>query len=74
MIVLNEKETDLIVLAIIEGLLTTEKNLNIDFGFKKSMLTIHQQHRMQQIENLLYTLLCEVIEENDCVLQSEYDK
>ena len=74
MIVLNEKETDLVVMAIIEGLLTTEKNLNMDFGFEKSMLTVHQQHRMQQIENLLYTLFCDVIEENDCVLQTKYDR
>ena len=71
--VLTEKETDLIALAVFEGTLTTEKNLNMDFGLERARLTIHQQYRLQQIESMLYTLFCEVVEEN-YVLQSEYDQ
>ena len=71
--VLTEKETDLIALAVFEGTLTTEKNLNMDFGLERASLTVHQQYRLQQIESMLYTLFCEVVEEN-YVLQSEYDQ
>jgi hypothetical protein len=71
--ILTEKETDLIALAVFEGTLTTERNLNMDFGIERSLFTVHQQYRLQQIESLLYTLFCEVVEENG-VLQSEYDQ
>ena len=71
--VLTEKETDLIALAVFEGTLTTEKNLNMDFGLERASLTVHQQYRLQQIESMLYSLFCEAVEEN-YVLQSEYDQ
>ena len=71
--VLTEKETDLIELAVFEGTLTTEKNLNMDFGLERASLTVHQQYRLQQIESMLYSLFCEAVEEN-YVLQSEYDQ
>lgn len=71
--ILTEKETDLITLAVFEGTLTIEESLNMDFGLERTNLTIHQQYRLQQIESMLYTLFCEVVEEN-YVLQSEYDR
>ncbi len=70
--VLKEKETELIKLAVLEGVLNIGSNLNVDFKVKDTHLTVHQKHRLEQIEELLYTLFCEVVEENG-VLQSEYD-
>jgi hypothetical protein len=70
---LSDKELDLIKLAVFEGTLTIEENLNTDFRIERSLLTVHQLHRLQQIESLLYTLFCEVVEENG-ILQSEYDQ
>ena len=71
--VLSDKELDLIKLAVFEGTLTIEENLNTDFRIERSLLTVHQLYRLQQIESLLYTLFCEVVEENG-ILQSEYDR
>ena len=70
--VLTDKETDLIKLAILEGIGELGSNLFIDFKIKPTDLTVHQNYRLSQIEELLYTLFCEVVEENG-VLQSEYD-
>jgi hypothetical protein len=70
--ILKEKETGLIKLAVQEGIIETQNKLWIDFKVKHSNLTVHQQHRLDQIEELLYTLFCQVVEENG-VLQSEYD-
>lgn len=71
--VLNEKETDLISLAISEGIFKIQDLLETDFEVAHVHLTVHQQNRLNQIDNLLYTLFCEVVEENG-VLQSEYDQ
>jgi len=71
--VLSDKELDLIKLAVFEGTLTIEENLNTDFRIERSLLTVHQLYRLQQIESLLYTLFCEVVEECG-ILQSEYDQ
>ena len=70
--VLNEKETDLITMAVMEGLIETQNKLWVDFNVDPNVLTVHQKHRLDQLENLLYTLFCEVVEENG-VLQAEYD-
>jgi flagellar biosynthesis/type III secretory pathway protein FliH len=70
--ILKEKETELIKLAVQEGILTLQESLQVDFKVNPSHLTVHQQHRLEQIKELLYTLFCEVVEENG-VLQSEYD-
>ena len=70
--VLSDKEQTLIRLGILEGITVIQSHLRIDFKVKDSDLTVHQKHRLSQIENLLYTLFCEVVEENG-VLQSEYD-
>ena len=71
--VLNQKELDLIRLAVQEGIIETEDKLRIDFKVRHSDLTVHQVHRLNQIRDLLYTLFCEVVEENG-FLQSEYDQ
>jgi len=71
--VLNEKETDLIKLAVLEGISELGSKLSMDFKIKPTDLTVHQSHRLSQLEDLLYTLFCEVVEENG-VLQSEYDQ
>ena len=71
--ILNQKELDLIRLAVLEGLEETQNWLWIDFKVGNDSLTVHQQHRLNQITDLLYTLFCEVVEQ-DGVLQSEYDR
>jgi len=58
--------------AVIEQIENTQDVLRIDFKISSKHLTVHQQYRLNQIEDLLYTLFCEVVEENG-VLQSEYD-
>jgi hypothetical protein len=71
--ILKEKETDLVRLAVLEGIEETQNKLWIDFKIGNDSLTIHQQHRLEQITDLLYALFCEVVEQ-DGVLQSEYDQ
>ena len=71
--VLNEKETELIKLAVQEGLIETQSKLWIDFKVGNDSLTVHQDYRLSQITELLYTLFCEVVEENG-FLQSEYEQ
>lgn len=71
--VLNEKETELIKLAVQEGIVETQNKLHIDFKVRYSDLTVHQQGRLDTIEDLLYTLFCEVVEENG-FLQSKYNQ
>jgi hypothetical protein len=71
--VLNQKELDLVRLGVLEGIFETQNKLRIDFKIRESDLTVHQLIRLEQITNLLYTLFCEVVEENG-VLQSEYDQ
>jgi hypothetical protein len=70
--ILNQKELELINLAVLEGIIETQNKLRVDFKVKPSDVTVHQQYRLDQIEELLYTLFCEVVEENG-ILQSEYD-
>ena len=71
--VLNEKETELIKLAVQEGLIETQSKLWIDFKVGNDSLTVHQDYRLSQITELLYTLFCEVVEQ-DGVLQSKYEQ
>jgi len=70
--VLKEKELDLIRLAVLEGIEETKNKLRMDFRIRESDLTVHQIIRLEQITDLLYTLFCEVVEENG-FLQSKYD-
>ena len=69
---LNEPEEQLIKLAALEGLQETMDKLRIDFKIRESDLTVHQEYRLQDITELLYTLFCDVVEDYG-VLQSEYD-
>ena len=70
--VLKEKELDLVRLAVLEGIEETKNKLRMDFRIRESDLTVHQLIRLEQITDLLYTLFCEVVEENG-ILQSKYD-
>lgn len=70
---LNEPEEQLIKLAVLEGLQEIMDKLNVDFKIKESDLTVHQEYRLQDLTELLYTLLCDVVEDFG-VLQSEYDR
>jgi len=70
---LNQKELDLVRLAVLEGVLETQNKLRIDFKIRESDLTVHQVMRLEQITDLLYTLFCQVVEERG-VLQSEYEQ
>lgn len=70
--ILKEKELDLVRLAVLEGIANTQDKLWIDFKVSNRDLTVHQHHRLNQIEDLLFTLFCEVVEENG-VLQTEHD-
>ena len=70
--VLKEKETELIKLAVQEGIIDIQNALRIDFKVKPAHLTVHQSYRLSQLEDLLYALFCEVVEERGD-LQSEYE-
>jgi hypothetical protein len=70
--ILRDEELTLVKLSVLEGVLTIQESLQVDFKINTSHLTVHQRHRLDQIEELLYTLFCEVVEENG-ILQSEYD-
>jgi hypothetical protein len=70
--ILSDEELTLVKLSVLEGIITIQNQLQVDFKVSHTHLTVHQQHRLDQIEELLYTLFCEVVEENG-VLQSEYD-
>jgi hypothetical protein len=71
--VLNEKETDLVRLAVLEGIIETQSKLWMDFKIGNDSLTVHQDYRLSQITELLYTLFYEVVAQ-DGVLQSEYEQ
>lgn len=71
--ILSEEEVTLIKLATQEGIVEIQNRLRVDFKVKPADLTVHQSHRLSQIEDLLYTLFCEVVEENG-ILQSEYEQ
>jgi hypothetical protein len=70
--VLNQKELDLVRLAVLEGITETQSKLWIDFKVGNDSLTVHQDYRLSQLTELLYTLFCEVVEQ-DGILQSKYD-
>ena len=71
--ILNQKELDLVRLGVLEGIITIKESLQVDFKIREPDLTVHQVIRLEQITDLLYTLFCEVVEENG-VLQSEYNQ
>jgi len=69
---LTDKEIDLVKLCVQEGVVEIQNKLWIDFKVGNDSLTVHQHHRLNQIEGLLYTLFEEVVEQ-DGVLQSQYE-
>jgi hypothetical protein len=66
------KEEMLVKLAIAEGLDTISNRLWVDFKLNPRKLTVHQQHRLDQLSDVLYTLMLEAVEDHG-VLQSQYE-
>lgn len=71
--VINDREAELVKLAIQGGIDTITSRLHVDFKVKHSDLTVHQTAVLELIEDMLYTWLCDVIEDHGS-LQSEYDQ
>ena len=69
---LNEKEQNLVRLAVYEGIDTIVDRLWTDFKICQTQLTPLQSDRFSEFEDLLYTFLCELTEDHG-VLQSEYE-
>lgn len=69
---LNEKETNLVRLAVYEGVDTMVDRLWTDFKVCQTQLTPLQSERFSEFEDLLYTFLEELAEDHG-VLQSEYE-
>ena len=69
---LSEKETNLVRLAVYEGVDTIVDRIWTDFKICQTQLTPLQSNRFNEFEDLLYTFLCELTEDHG-VLQSEYD-
>ena len=69
---LNEKETNLVRLAVYEGIDTIADRLWTDFKICQTRLTPLQSNRFSEFEDLLYTFAAELAEDHGS-LQSEYD-
>lgn len=69
---LSDKEANLVRLAAYEGVDTIVDRLWTDFKVCQTKLTPLQAERFCEFEDLLYTFLCELVEDHG-VLQSEYD-
>jgi hypothetical protein len=69
---LNDKEEELTRLAVLEGMTDMMDHLAIDFKVNWRSITVHQRKRFGDIEELLYTLCVEMVEDHG-VLQSKYD-
>jgi hypothetical protein len=69
---LNEKETNLVRLAVYEGVDTMVDRLWTDFKVCQTQLTPLQSERFSEFEDLLYTFLEELVEDHGA-LQSEYE-
>jgi len=70
--VLTRKEENLIKLAIFEANELLMDQIYRDFGITLKKLKIEQQTNLQQVFELLYTTLADVIEDQGN-LQSEYE-
>lgn len=71
--VLTRKEENLIKLAIFEANELLMDQIYRDFGVSTKRQTSEQQYKMQEIFELLYTTLAEIVEENGS-LQTKYDR
>jgi hypothetical protein len=69
---LNEKETNLVRLAVYEGVDTMVDRIWTDFKVCQTQLTPLQSQRFSEFEDLLYTFLEELVEDHG-ILQSEYE-
>lgn len=69
---LNEKETNLVRLAVYEGIDTMVDRLWTDFRVCQTKLTPLQADRFSEFEDLLYTFLEELAEDHG-ILQTEYE-
>jgi hypothetical protein len=69
---LNKKAESLVKLAMLEAYETLEEKLWIDFKVKTKDFDSLTQNKMCEIFELLYTVLCDVVEDHGN-LQSEYD-
>ena len=69
---LTRKEENLIKLAIFEANELLMDQIYRDFGVSTKKLSIEQQTNLQQVFELLYTTLADVIEDQGN-LQSEYE-
>jgi len=69
---LSDKEASLVRLAAYEGVDTIVDRLWTDFKVCQTKLTPLQSNRFNEFEDLLYTFLCELVEDHG-VLQTEYD-
>jgi hypothetical protein len=70
---LSDKEANLIKLATYEGIDVVTGRLWTDFKVAPKKLTLLQNNRFSEFEDLLYTFLCEIVEDHGS-LQSKYDR
>jgi len=69
---LTKKEENLIKLAIFEANELLMDQIYRDFGASTKRQTSEQQNKMQEVFEVLYTTLAEIVEENGS-LQSKYE-
>jgi hypothetical protein len=70
--VLTRKEENLIKLAIFEANELLADQIYRDFGVNLKCQTVEQQHKMQEVFEVLYTTLADIIEDHGA-LQSKYE-
>lgn len=71
--VLSTKEEALIKLAIFEANELLMDQIYRDFSVTSKKLTATQKYKLQEVFEVLYTVLCDTVE-NYGSLQSEYDR
>ena len=69
---LSNKETNLVRLAVYEGVDTIVDRMWTDFKVDQTKLTPLQSNRFSEFEDLLYTFLEEIAEDHG-VLQNKYE-
>lgn len=70
--VLTRKEENLIKLAIFEGNEELMDRLWHDFNLNPKLFTPQQQSKLSEVFDVLYTTLCELVEDHGS-LQSKYE-
>ena len=69
---LSNREESLVKLAILEANELLMDQMFRDFHIKAKHFSSEQQYKLQEVFEVLYTTLCEIVEEKGD-LQSEYD-